>query len=376
MTEVFVIHGVKNRDQDKFEETVKRLEQTTVGLDLVPIFWGNLGAANDHLDLVIPTPASEADVRDTSSRNPAGAASDPLVQALLGADEADPTTETRGDTVGPNERRDVIAEAAGAGPSELTEDQWRTLLKQAWSELPYLSSIGDPTALRELGEGLGSSSPPASATTGGEDVRGPIDWARQRLRDMEAAASAVIGAAGGRVNHLLRNQIGPDFALFAGDIAVYQRRQTDIQQRIWDTLDRYGAGTAENPARIIAHSLGGVITLDMATNAERPLHINGLVTFGSQWPLLQLIDPRPGIGPYVDTPIVLPDTMSGRWLNLWEPLDPLAFTAAHTLKLSSGKPPNPDDRQAAYRSSSGLWTHSSYWTSQELLAAIRDAFTS
>lgn len=372
MTDVFVIHGVSNRVKETFAATVQRLAERSTGLNLVPVFWGDLGAANENLDLVIPSPMDLDDVRSPSEPSLDKPHAE-IVEALLGAADVGRETETRDGVADPAARRDIIAERAGQGTDGLSRDQWRTVLEETWAELPYLSAIGDAEVLARLGEGLATSDHSAPAAV--EDVRGPVDWAKQRLSDMETAASAVVGAAAGRVNHLLRTQIGPNFAQFAGDIAVYQRRQAAIHNRVRETLEPYGAGTRDNPAHIVAHSLGGVIVMDMAIDRDNPLHIDGLVTFGSQWPLFQLIDPRDGVDKFVNTPVSLPATFQGRWLNLWEPLDPLAFAAAHTLKMRAGSAPNPDDRQARYRTSSGLWTHSSYWTSQELLVAMQDAFT-
>lgn len=371
MRDVFVIHGVKNHVQSKFEATVTRLEERLSGYRLIPIFWGDLGAANEYLEHVIPSGAIDDDVRDSSTREPGQPDAD-IVASLLAPQHIDSSgEETRDDPLDPESRRDLLAERAGQGP-DMSVHEWREALNETWAELPYLRSITDPDILRELGDGL-ARPPEVPPPDQGDEVRGPVDWAKQRLRDMETAAAAVVGAAAGRVNQMLRTQIGPDFAQFAGDIVVYQRRQTDIHDRVREVLAPYGAGTPDHPAHFIAHSLGGVITLDMATDPQDPLHIGGLVTFGSQWPLFQLIDPRSGIDRFQGTPIAMPATIHGRWLNLWEPLDPLAFTAAHTLMLAHNAP-NPDDRRAHYRIESGLWTHSSYWTSPELLAAVRDAF--
>lgn len=50
---VFVIHGVGNRDQDEFTSTVAALEKAS-GLELVPVYWGDLGADDRYADLAVP----------------------------------------------------------------------------------------------------------------------------------------------------------------------------------------------------------------------------------------------------------------------------------------------------------------------------------
>ncbi|RNL62331.1 hypothetical protein EFK50_11165 [Nocardioides marmoriginsengisoli] len=102
------------------------------------------------------------------------------------------------------------------------------------------------------------------------------------------------------------------------------------------------------------------------------MHLDGLVTFGSQWPLFDLVDPRGVVDRFAGTPVSLPDTLTGHWLNLWEPLDPLAFVAGKLFRLADGS--EPDDREVPYRTSSGLWTHSAYWSHPALPRAVEETF--
>jgi hypothetical protein len=119
----------------------------------------------------------------------------------------------------------------------------------------------------------------------------------------------------------------------------------------------------------MAHSLGGVIAVDMATNDE-PLWIRRLITFGSQPSYFHVCDPRGGaLEPYTGTPIQLPKSI-GAWTNLWEPLDPLAFVAARVFRLHDGSLPK--DKKVPHLASSGLWTHSDYWALADVVGMVRE----
>lgn len=377
---VFVIHGVKNHVEEKFEETVEGLQQLVTGVTLLPVFWGNLGANDEYLDRVIPSSSDTADASIAAAESvptPDGVAP---VETLLLAGEVPAVDAVPSPNV---DGRALIAHEAGQGPGPMTADAWRSVLDDVWDETPYLRSISDEVLLRRLGEALAQDESGVAGRSLDRDDAQPegsfaaqesaFDRARQRLRDMNRAVAAVIGSVAGKVNESLRTKMGPDIAEFAGDIAVYQRNQIAIQDCVREKVHAAGYGTSDKPASFIAHSLGGVITLDMCVAQSDPLHVNGLVTFGSQWPFFQLVDPRlPGADYDGIEPMTLPGTLSGRWVNLWEPLDPLAFVAAHVLRLADGS--EPDDRQAAYRLASGLWTHSAYWGLPELVTAISDVF--
>lgn len=377
MTSVFVIHGVHNRDEERFKGIVASL-QTHVrdDLELVPVFWGHLGAKSQHLDQVIPRWQPPDETRGGApnpARNPT-----PFERAMLSAlDDRDgpadgaptgPPASVRGNA---HDYTNVNDLAEHASRNEAEKTAWQSALREEWENTPYLRSIRDPQILKGLGDGLREDRTGTVHTT---ETRGASDWMRQRIRDVENAISVVVGATAGRFNNVMRNKIGPDFASFAGDVVVYHRNQRTIQDEVWKVLKSHGdAGTEGNPAYIVGHSLGGVIALDMCTDAERPLHLSGFVTFGSQWPFFNLIDPRSTVPPFEGSPSPLPASLHGGWINLWEPLDPLAFVAANVLTLHDGS--LPEDRQQPYDVASGIWTHSSYWNGNKLFEAINEVVT-
>ncbi|GGJ32006.1 hypothetical protein [Deinococcus roseus] len=164
-----------------------------------------------------------------------------------------------------------------------------------------------------------------------------------------------------------------------GDILVYQRNQRTIQNRVLEVLKAFdvkksGYGTARKPVHVVAHSLGGVIALDLILRSPLPLQAKSLTTFGSQFPYFHLIDPRPSIGAYQGKSLLLPAQLK-RWINLWEPLDPLAFVASKMFVLASGQPV----LDVQVHPEGGLndllkghyYTHGIYWQTGELLEALQ-----
>ena len=144
-------------------------------------------------------------------------------------------------------------------------------------------------------------------------------------------------------------------------------------RQVIDDVDPDLGRTAARPVRIAAHSLGGVIAVDMAT-ATRPLWTESLVTFGSQAAFFHICDPRGGqLTPYGGSVRVrLPASLS-RWTNLWEPMDVLAFAASKVFQLHDGTAPV--DLPVSHRASTGVWTHSAYWSLPHVASVIGDVMS-
>ncbi|WP_406002409.1 hypothetical protein [Streptomyces sp. NBC_00829] len=376
---VFVIHGVGNRDRDGFMMTVGALG-ASAGLAVSPIYWGDLGADDTFVDLALALRHSSG-LRDEA---PEDADAVEVLTALLGG------TAAAGLGMDPPPPVHVgVRDALGSdGDSGLRTSDWnpeteqfvlQTLAEQ-WSSTRWLSSTDDEALLRETGRAI------AEAVTSEADdsyagLRGPgadrekqRGLIRRRLANLDRVAGAAMQAVAGRVNHSLRTRYGPASTRFLGDVLVYQRHRAAIQARVREQIaavDPLLGTSPDHRVRVAAHSLGGVIAVDMAT-AQHPLWISSLVTFGSQSAYFHLCDPRGGqLLPYRhEEPVALPPSLA-RWTNLWQPLDVLAFAASRVFRLADGT--SPLDVPVRHIASAGLWTHSEYWEMPQVTTAIAEA---
>ena len=185
----------------------------------------------------------------------------------------------------------------------------------------------------------------------------------------------MIGVVGEAVNSAVRTAVIPAFAKGAGDVLVYQSHRAEIGQIVRQKLAEHGGiGTAAKPAMVLGHSLGGIIAFDLAVGPD-PIHWSALVTFGSQSSILHVLDPRSTgsltkYDPDPYTPVKLPPTV-GKWTNIFEPWDVLAFFASKVFDGESKK--RIVDIEIPHQASSGLWTHSVYWTDENAIEAMREA---
>ncbi|WP_328974186.1 hypothetical protein [Streptomyces canus] len=383
---VFVIHGVGNRDRDGFTQTVAALE-AAAELTLRPVYWGDLGADDTFVDLALPsrrTAGLRDDVPDDTAGSPRDADTVGVLAALLHHH-----TSSGPDTDLPQAVRQGVRDALDTeaddglrtGPGDPDTEQFvlDTLAKQ-WPATRWLSSTDDEALLCETGRAI-ADAVKAETDDSWTGLRGPgtdreqqHSLIRRRLADLDRIAGAAMQAVAGRANHALRTRYGPATTRFLGDVLVYQRHRETIQARVRDQIaavdPRLGTGP-DHRVRVAAHSLGGVIAVDMAT-AQDPLWISSLVTFGSQPAYFHLCDPRGGqLTPYsLDEPVTLPSSLA-RWTNLWQPLDVLAFAASGIFRLDDGT--SPVDVPLPHTASAGLWTHSEYWNMPQLASAVADA---
>ena len=380
---VLVIHGVANTDEAEFNGRVTRLGEQINGAfgdrwDFLPVFWNFLGADIRGVQAAIPPLAEGPLVRSTPEELaietdvlwPAlalfneGAESEAIVRTdranleiVLSAAEgrvaAPPTTEVRSTEVDPAELRAAIEEA--------------------WVDLEYLPDLQDRATLERVGRLVAEASglPPEDFETRGpiSDLRG---FVRGVLKRTDELVGTVVGRAGEIVHHVARSQLIPRFGKGAGDVLVYQAHRARIGGVVREKLSAIGGdlGTADRPAMIIGHSLGGIVAFDLANDPD-PIHWAALITFGSQSPLLHVLDPRGGaVGKYIPdppTPARLPPTIH-RWTNIWEPWDPLAFYASNVFQLSDGSGVN--DVRIPHLYTTPLWSHSIYWEQEEAWHAM------
>lgn len=167
---------------------------------------------------------------------------------------------------------------------------------------------------------------------------------------------------------------------FIADVIVYQSvaLRAAIHQRVRETITRElgcEAGTPSQPVQLIAHSLGGVITFDMAMCCDQPLHIDRFVTFGSQPGFFHVLDPRSNdLPPYVGEPVTMKATIQ-RWTNVWDIYDLIAFGVSDVFRLHDGSVPRERPIRCHHSPLTGaamLQSHLSYWSHDASVAAIRE----
>jgi len=403
---VFVLHGVGNRDRAAFEARVAELQKHTgAAWDMKAVYWGDLGADDRWVGLTIPSVgerrdevAGPSEIRDGTrppAQQPEPLAAD-LAAVLLSPDQPATAAEVR-DSPGGSQIDLVTAGAferlgAGNGGAEIREEgvvdpteaaAIREAVAEHWPATTWLRQVTDPLLLRELGAAIAAplADPSVTVAPGGEEVRDEelrgIDvrgFVKRRIDDLDRVVGATVGSTAGRLNSYLRTEQGPGVTRFFGDVLVYQRRRAEIHERVRATIDEVDPALGrdpDHPVRVIGHSLGGVIAVDLAT-ADDPLWTRSLVTFGSQSPFFHVCDPRGGqLRPFADGTLVQLPPSLGAWTNLWEPMDVLAFVAARVFRLHDGSAPI--DLPVRHLASSGLWTHSVYWDLDQVVTAIREA---
>lgn len=356
---VLVVHGVKNRDEGAFRAQVAALERLVGGRwNFVPVWWGDLGAASAHVVDVIPS-AGGATLRALEDTLARATASEPSAVRASPRGLADVLE-------GVAERRGAAASAVRSADDPLARAIEDHFPRTTW--LPRLAA----GSLREIGgllqDAVGPGPDEPSAV-----VRGFADGLRDKVKrvlgDLDQLVGGLIGDAAGAVNRMLREQLLPDVTEFLGDVFVYQR-SLSIQDRLFRALPD-GWGTEDKPVNVVAHSLGGLVSFDAAVLHEPRLWIKKFVTFGSQPAFFHVLDPRAGLTRYTPGGKVRLPPQIRRWISLWEPMDPLGFLAGSVFTHGND---DPEDFEVAHLVTSGLWTHSSYWTHPEVARHIGEFF--
>lgn len=145
-----------------------------------------------------------------------------------------------------------------------------------------------------------------------------------------------------------------------GDILMYQARGKAIRDFILKTAD-----DIKQPVILIAHSLGGVASIDLLIEQARPA-IKGIITVGSQAPFFYEINALSQLA----FGHSLPDDMPP-WLNVYDPADLLAFVGAKVMKGGKGV----EDLEVASGQPFPL-AHGAYWNNdvmwQQIAPFIRE----
>lgn len=282
-----------------------------------------------------------------------------------------------------------------AGMNELVDPQ-RTFIPVYWGDLGPEARDIDKLMGRytDRSKHAGSMIVDAMAGSVASGLGRTLAWVTKRRGDLDGATE--IRDAYHKARQLLQkrargylNDKFQDMRLwmtsalmpFVADVIVYQSpaQRAKIQQRVRQVIDEQLSpehGTASRPVTIIAHSLGGVIAFDMAVSQQAPLHIDNLVTLGSQPALFHLMDPRPGVLPaYEGEPIALPPSLR-QWTNIWDEFDILAFGAGEVFRLPDGSSPHEEPVRCYYTALEGaafMMSHLGYWQKKPAIKAVKRA---
>lgn len=386
---VLVIHGVATRDKAAFEKIVADLgKRVGAAWNFFPVYWGDLGANTQNVaDTLFALNAPTASgLREIAMRGPDGMdATDPaLIAAALGAVGA---SLAAGQRAAPKAKAApsaaIVADAAAlqATQSSSHADAVRAAVRAQIPGTRFIKEIHDEETLRAIGEMVGESVRDTPATTLPGTTRGFGDLLHNAvggaLGSVDNLVGKLVGKALGNVFQNLRSGLGAAIGSFLGDIFVYHDNKARIQQRVQDVIAQNapGCGTHAKPLHAIAHSLGGLICFDMAVSPQSPLFLKSFTTFGNQASFFDVLDPRPGLPPYAHGGHVqLPDTIA-KWVNLWDPLDVLAFSAANVFRLSDGSAPRDvrlNPLPEGVIAQQHFMTHSVYWQTEDLVKSLKE----
>jgi hypothetical protein len=139
-----------------------------------------------------------------------------------------------------------------------------------------------------------------------------------------------------------------------GDILLYQTRGAEIRNFIRDTIQK-----AEGPVILLAHSLGGIISVDLLINEDLP-QVESLITVGSQSPFFYEINALQSLH-FEDIPADerLPAHFP-TWLNVYDRRDFLSYIGANIFgpKVIDIEV---DNRQPFPYSHSAYWSNQTMW---------------
>jgi hypothetical protein len=186
---------------------------------------------------------------------------------------------------------------------------------------------------------------------GGDDL-GVRDLGKAALGAIKSAGNIFIAGAGATAAYtgvFSRARITDKSLPAAGDILLYQTRGGKIREFIKSKIKG-----AAPPVYLLAHSLGGIACVDLL--ALDPLPVAGLITAGSQAPLLYEINALVSLEEGAPLPAFFPQ----RWLNFYDPNDLLSY-AGEKVFPKRVKDVEITSRQPFPQAHSAYWREPKLW---------------
>ncbi|XUZ28780.1 hypothetical protein ACQVDT_29495 [Streptomyces sp. RMIT01] len=237
----------------------------------------------------------------------------------------------------------------------------------------WLDDVADDT---EFLERLGEEAAAWRARTG-TPSKGPVPRsARERFGTSPRTVPRAVAKAAHRINRWAAGGITRPLAagaratatkgtaLLLGDIvSLFTSRNRasggPVVELVRDALDAAAevADRRQEPLVVVAHSMGGNIVYDILSHDRRGLRVDLLVTVGSQVGLFEELKLFRSSDPAVPDrhrgPLRVPAiTNVGRWINVFDRADPLAFAASPVF----------DGAEDLVFGTGAWWAHGAYTT--------------
>lgn len=387
MTTLLFVHGTGVR-AESFEATFRQITRVLTArrpsLAVEPCFWGaRLGSQLHSGGVSIPRSDATRDIADVATEDDdfllwAELQVDPLFELRLLGTRLEsgerggfhPTRVSAGRALEARYRAtttsvEVLALFAAAGMTdELIRARETVLISSAFAPLAETATQVDGAWLvlmrATLAEALRQAelagqtpdalySPSAReklladvyrATA--EEYRSVVgSWTRRKVVEF---VSARVTAGVARRRRSITDSAFP----FAGDVLLYQRDGSAIRAFVREAILRL-----EPPVVVLAHSLGGIVCLDLL--ATEPLPVHCLITVGTAGPLFHELDAMHGLRAGEPLPEHFPN-----WANIYDPRDFLSYIGSglFNAKITDVEV---DNGQPFPRCHSAYWWNEQTW---------------
>ncbi|WP_331753560.1 hypothetical protein OIA45_40720 (plasmid) [Streptomyces chartreusis] len=410
MTSVVLVHGTGVREDgyaSLFDLVSGHLAKLNRDVKLVRCFWGDEHGARLHSGgSSLPSRPGEADA--PASGPPAENVhlaswtlldADPFAELRLLAEEDDrraekyvPRDETpaddlcpRLDTLASNSTVLEIAAAHGllsnevAAAAQDVSDILATTLRETTSPLSTVRQVTARAVVAAMLVSADQRWDAAGASVDGSAIDALLEVVLSALGEPGAALGIVSEvtrqvwlpfwrsaewSASWRVRRR-RSELSRQAAPPIGDILRYQTRGEGLRLHISEVIK-----AAPAPVIVLAHSLGGVACVDLLATENHRNKVKALVTVGSQAPFLYELDALSSLS-FGDA---LPSFFPQRWINVYDPRDPLAYVGARVFGPDRVTDVAFNTRRPLLRAHSAYWDHAPFykWLDKELFDAPRD----
>lgn len=350
MTTLLFVHGTGVR-QEGFDATIAAIKgEVAAELPLVRVsscFWGKpFGARLHHGGRSIPDydtarGPGDPDERESTAALWAQLYEDPWFELRLLVSmnvEADPTP---GGALTPGEELYRLFGGIAANPptGQLPTTAWKTAtvdtIAALAGDLEFEQLVKAVPTRDTDSEAALARSMAASVMVEGMERRLPaLDGSRRDAFVLELSVAFGSAQRAGVLSRLTdplkglatrwarkrRGRLSDAILEEPSDILLYQARGAPIRAAIADAVR-----AVRGDVVIFAHSLGGIMAVDLLVT-EHLADVKGLVTVGSQSPLLYEIGALVSLGPSGRLPDHFP-----RWLNIYDRSDFLSYLAAPTF---------------------------------------------